>query len=1439
MFVLLALSLFQLGAADAATPSVAIDEKSISAARAEEGELKIGFTVDEQRLLPWKGQLWLEILDQEDQVVASGRGGKTFIVDERVEVTISQGGIDLSAPENFVIHYVFAGSGARVEGRRSLAAAMGVVRTTLRGQTEWIAGSQAGLRLAVFEHYSGQPLADARITLALAVDDQQIELFQGRTDDAGTADVRFAVPDQLQGGAELRVKVDSAIGTDEIERSVYIERRAKVLVVTDKPLYQPGQTINIRALALSEPNHLPLAGKQYLIEVEDSKGNKVFKRSGDLDRFGLAHARFVLGTELNLGTYRVRVIVDGKPVERTVSVERYVLPKFKVELSTEREFYLPGEIVRGTLQADYFFGKPVAEGKVTLTAMAQDVGLSTFAIVQGATDRNGSFEFELQVPDSLVGQPLLDGKAAVVLEAAVIDQTDHEQSTSTMLPVADQALILAAIPESGDPVPGVSNKIFIIASTPDGRPARVRFDDPFNPQRTLVTDRMGLAELNTVPAKGTLSFRIKAMDDQGRSVQRDFSFEPDDGSEHLLLRPQSSLYKVGDVAELTAYPDHCGAGWVYFDVLRGKQTVLTKVARIDEGRARLELPLGDDLSGALTFSAYIITAQGQVVRDTRLAYVNPADELEVRIRPERESYRPGEPARLLFQVRTAKGAPGVVALGVNIVDESVFALQQMRPGLERVFFMLEREIMKPRYEIHEYRLERIVEPQQGLDRQQQIDRRRAYEVLLSSSEQVQSYSLEADTFQQRTSANQTLIQRVFRDHEQIYNAVQAFYQDHKRYPSIDGGLQRLVAQGLLSQSQIVDCWGNVYRVEPLYGSQTLESFKIISAGPDEAFGTADDLETGDYMWGFAQEGQMIDNMLFDREIGGAGGMRALGGAPKGAAIDEPSAAHDASTTATVEREEPRVRKYFPETLLSEPALITDAQGRATLEFDLADSITTWRATAMASDPRGLLGSASVPLLVFQEFFIDIDFPVALTQNDVVHVPVVVYNYLDTAQRVRLQAERGDWFELLKGNDEQSVELGPGEVAVAYFPIRVTGIGKHSFTVRGYGSSLSDAVQRSVDVLPDGKRFEQALNGRLEGTVNATVKIPQQAVDGGSKIYIKLHPGVMSQIVEGLDGILQMPFGCFEQTSSVTYPNVMVLQYLEAIGQLNPEISIKAEGFINSGYQRLLTYEVPGGGFEWFGKDPAHVILTAYGLMEFHDMSQVYDVDPQLIGRTQRWLASKQLQDGSWEPNERFLDRVAARFATDKLRNTAYVTWALLYSGDRGSAAKRGLSYIEKNIDQIEDSYTLALATNALATYDPQSQATLQAIEKLSALAVTDGDLAHWPQSGDTATFARGTSADIEATALAIQALLRAQTGHNLVSGAINYLIEKKDPNGTWYSTQATVWALKALLIASRGATSGTNAEILIKVNGEIVHTLAITPQDADVMRLIDLEQYTS
>src|SRR5207244_9585910 len=119
----------------------------------------------------------------------------------------------------------------------------------------------------------------------------------------------------------------------------------------------------------------------------------------------------------------------------------------------------------------------------------------------------------------------------------------------------------------------------------------------------------------------------------------------------------------------------------------------------------------------------------------------------------------------------------------------------------------------------------------------------------------------------------------------------------------------------------------------------------------------------------------------------------------------------------------------------------------------------------------------------------------------------------------------------------------------------------------------------------------------------------------SKIFVKLYPGALSQVVEGLDSILQMPGGCFEQTSSSTYPDILAMDYLKTSKKITPEVQAKAEGFISLGYQRLVTFEVPGGGFSWFGQAWANKIITALGLMEFSDMSRLHQLDPRLLGRT--------------------------------------------------------------------------------------------------------------------------------------------------------------------------------------------------------------------------------
>src|SRR5215216_4777237 len=112
-----------------------------------------------------------------------------------------------------------------------------------------------------------------------------------------------------------------------------------------------------------------------------------------------------------------------------------------------------------------------------------------------------------------------------------------------------------------------------------------------------------------------------------------------------------------------------------------------------------------------------------------------------------------------------------------------------------------------------------------------------------------------------------------------------------------------------------------------------------------------------------------------------------------------------AANATAPAEEPvRVRQFFPETLFVNPNLLTDERGRASVELDMADSITTWRLTTMGSSAKGALGSTTAPLRVFQDFFVDLDLPVSLTQNDEVEIPVAVYNYLPEAQTVRLKLE---------------------------------------------------------------------------------------------------------------------------------------------------------------------------------------------------------------------------------------------------------------------------------------------------------------------------------------------------------------------------------------------------------------------------------------------------
>jgi hypothetical protein len=225
-------------------------------------------------------------------------------------------------------------------------------------------------------------------------------------------------------------------------------------------------------------------------------------------------------------------------------------------------------------------------------------------------------------------------------------------------------------------------------------------------------------------------------------------------------------------------------------------------------------------------------------------------------------------------------------------------------------------------------------------------------------------------------------------------------------------------------------------------------------------------------------------------------------------------------------EAPRLRQFFPETLYWNPEAITDEKGRLSLSIPMADTITTWRLSCVASSQNGKLGAGMIGIRVFQDFFVEIDLPVSLTQNDEVAMPVAVHNYLPEGQNVRLTLEEADWFELL---DERTKEIyiGANDVGVVYFRIKVIATsGRYRPVVTAIGERMSDATTSEHDVIifPDGKRFELTVSDRLTEEVEKVIPIPTEVIQGTAKITVKIHPGIVSQVVEGLEEILRMPFG---------------------------------------------------------------------------------------------------------------------------------------------------------------------------------------------------------------------------------------------------------------------------------------------------------------------------
>ena len=288
-------------------------------------------------------------------------------------------------------------------------------------------------------------------------------------------------------------------------------------------------------------------------------------------------------------------------------------------------------------------------------------------------------------------------------------------------------------------------------------------------------------------------------------------------------------------------------------------------------------------------------------------------------------------------------------------------------------------------------------------------------------------------------------------------------------------------------------------------------------------------------------------------------------------------------------------------------------------------------------------------------------PLEVNAGDRIDLPLAVVNDSPTDLDVALKLEHGDLVKL-DGDPERKLKLPAGKRGRESFTLDVTGEkGDCPLTIRGTAGNLSDAVSRKLKIVPPGFPKNASYSGCIDGPQEVTVHLPEKWVPGSLEVTLNAFPSTLASIQKGLDGILQEPNGCFEQASTSNYPNVMTMQYMEDNNLADPAVMRRSKELLQSGYARLTGYECKQKGYEWFGGDPGHEALTAYGLMQFRDMKRVYPVDDEMLKRTADWLMARRDGKGGFQRNAKALDSFgqAPAEVTD-----AYITWALGESGQK-------------------------------------------------------------------------------------------------------------------------------------------------------------------------------
>ncbi len=1245
----------------------------------------------------------------------------------------------------------------------------------------------------------------------------------------------------------------------------------KVYALLDKPLYAPGETVWFSAFVRNGADLSPSSTSEIIrAELVNPKGEVEMEYKIPVNESGFAEGDFILPKDLPGGNYQFKAYSlyqsnEANPAvfTKSIQVQKVVMPNLKMELDYLSEAYAPGDRVMAELKLESNENKAISAKEVTYVVKAKGEKILTN---RATTNQEGIADLVFNLPEGV------DSKDVSL--NVKLDYRGAVESIARNVPVILGNIDMDFFPEGGDLIDGLKSKVAFKAVDADGAPVDVQgviIDDNGNEVADFMSLHKGLGAFDLRAEKGNTytaqitfpghidrSFKLPTVAASGFNMTID-----EINDENIELKVGSSAKT--EISLLAS--------------VRGK-SYFSKVVKVKRGQTNIKIPLEDFPIGVAQITLF--DAKG-IARAERMAFVKASDELSINIETNKEKYAPREQVDVTVSVKDGKGNPVQTDLALSVVDDQLLSFADDKSSDLMSWMLLESDIDVSLEEASFYFDKEEANAEEAMDYVLMTSgwRRFAWETVTEN---------ELPKFDQRAEVMK--VAGTVLDHEgnPIPKAkVQIIDSDKRAVPTQSDGYFEfdevdltqqnitvaISAPGHFRQEQVVGDYGNYdYQLFSRELAQKAglavneRANRVIQA---EQLGLNDDVQQAEpkrqIVSSFAtQTNFQVVNFRGKKERYNDDNEEAYGYDPEEEFEGTEYEMYDhrlrRQTTATVETNEDlrgailsdvafyRVREFpvkkykstgmkertdFRSTVFWDGHLETDENGVAKVTFWNNDAVTSFNMTVEGMSNDGKIGRSESKFYTQLPFSISTKFPVEVTMGDEFEIPVTLTNTTKETLTGKLDLKHPTTLASKK-DPSGTYTLAPGEsrTVMAKYKVKNDVVeGDMDNIIIGFASGLfEDKINEDITVVPRGFPTRVAFSGTGMET-EYEIKIGGME-KGTLDVELQAYPSALSELITGMDGMMKKPYGCFEQSSSCNYPNILALQYLRETNQSNPEIEKKAHELLKYGHERISGFESPNGGFEWFGGPVGHEAISAFAIMQFTHMKEVYKgVDQGMIDRSVAWLKNRRDGKGGWERHERTTWSLGLRNTDEDVFN-AFMMYCLSEAKVKGFSAE--LAVVEKAASQSDDPYLVGMAALAHHNYGHKKIAkelTERADQLLASNTMT--------VSNDRSTVfgGVGTNYEMEAKSLLLINLTNQKNyDFKRVKALAKEIREGRQWNGAFGPTQTTVLAMRAILayskIAKQTVDDGT---IAFYVAGKRVAEQDFKANQTETIVMDGLEQF--